>query len=85
MGGREAVACSVIEQSRQQATLRRPGSFSFGLQVGLEPCLYLIPASLIDDGLVLSWVGGLLMRDLAQVNAVLKHSIESAPRIDDSA
>src|ERR1700733_13893694 len=81
----EAMTFNVIEQSGQWALLRAPGPFMSPLQIGLHTGLHAVPELLLDDGRLLPRERLVFVRDLAQVDPVLKHLVEGSPREHCSA
>ena len=80
MGRRHVGAVRVEDQPGQQAgSLRACGEAPLA-SIGGEPVLHDPPELCIDDRVMLAGVGGVLMGDLAAIDAILQQQIERAAR-----
>jgi hypothetical protein len=61
-----AVSVGIMQQSSQKARLHRSRTFSRALQIGAELGLHTIPELLLNNGLVLSSIPGILVTDLSR-------------------
>src|SRR5271170_7606100 len=85
MRGHQAIPFPIVELSRENALLLHSRSPPLCLQIRRKLGLNLIPHLLIDNGFMLSRIRAALVRDLAKINSVLQHLIESTTGEDHPA
>src|SRR5438067_12688164 len=80
MARRHPIAVAINQQAGEEARLTMSSACVPLGGVAGQLCLNRIPQRLIDDRRVLTWMGLLLVDDLASIDPVLQHQIERAAR-----
>src|ERR1700733_2549115 len=76
----ERASAWVVKETFEQRCSIGSFVFTHALQITDERCLHFVPKSTADDSFVLAWVADLLVRNLAEVDSVLKQLVKSASR-----
>src|ERR1700731_157901 len=77
MGRRHPIAGRIDDQARQQARRLRAHRQRALVPIGDELLLHDAPELQIEDGRVLDGIGCVLVNDVATINPILQHQIDS--------